>query len=94
MNSLLSIAMFNLPLAQAEKAADRLVLRDREADDRALCRECAHLQGRGRWRCENWPAADVAHERLGPDLITLLQRCPGIRLSDGGREDGQLDQGG
>lgn len=72
-----------MPLAQAEKAADRLVIRDRESDDRALCLECTHLKGAGRWRCENWPAADVAPEQLAPELITLLQRCPGLRLSAG-----------
>lgn len=72
-----------MPLAQVEKAADRLVIRDRENDDRALCLECTHLQGKGRWRCENWRAAEVAQERLAPDLITMLQRCPGLRLSAG-----------
>lgn len=68
-----------LTLAQAEQAADRLVIRDREGDDRALCLECTHLQGAaGRWRCGNWQAADVARDRLAPELVAMLQRCPGF----------------
>lgn len=67
-----------LSLADAERTADRLVIRDREGDDRALCLECTHLQGAaGRWRCGNWQAADVARERLAPELVAMLQRCPG-----------------
>ena len=65
-------------LAQAEAAADRLVIRDREGDDRALCLECSHLQGHGRRRCGNWQLADVAREQLAPELVTMLQRCPGF----------------
>lgn len=67
-----------LTLAQAEQAADRLVIRDRENDDRALCLECTHLQGAGRLRCGNWQPADVAREQLAPDLVTMLQRCLGF----------------
>ena len=67
-----------LTLAQAEAAADRLVIRDREGDDRALCLECAHLHGAGRWRCGNWQPADVARDRLAPELVAKLQRCPGF----------------
>lgn len=37
-----------LTLADAEQQADRLVIRDREGDDRHTCLECAHLHGAGR----------------------------------------------
>ena len=32
-----------LTLAQAEQAADRLAIRDRESDDRRSCLECSYL---------------------------------------------------
>ena len=67
-----------LSLADAERTADRLVIRDREGDDRRLCLECSHLQGHGRRRCGNWQAADVAREALAPELVTMLQRCSGF----------------
>jgi len=67
-----------LSLADAERTADRLVIRDREGDDRRLCLECSHLQGHGRRRCGNWKAADVAREALAPELVTMLQRCSGF----------------
>ncbi|NWF45281.1 hypothetical protein F3K02_08450 [Hydrogenophaga sp. D2P1] len=66
-----------LSLDDAERSADKLVIRDRESDDRRLCLECAHLQGRGRWRCGNWGVADVARDGLAPDLVKILQRCSG-----------------
>lgn len=66
-----------LSLDAAERLADRLVIRDREADDRRLCLECPHLQGRIRWRCGNWEAADVARDGLAPELVKMLQRCSG-----------------
>ena len=61
----------------AERLADKLMIRDREGDDRRLCLECFHLQGAGRWRCSNWQAADVARVGLARDLELMLQRCPG-----------------
>lgn len=61
----------------AERLADKLVVRDREGDERRLCLECSHLQGTGRWRCGNWQAGDVASNRLACDLVLMLQRCPG-----------------
>jgi len=64
----------------AEALADRLVIRDREQDDRRLCLECAYL-GRN-WRCGNWQAAGVAIRSsdvtLPTDLVTMLQRCDGF----------------
>lgn len=62
---------------EAERMADKLVVRDRESDDRRLCLECVHLQGHGRWRCGNWLAAAVAQSGLAPDLVATLHRCSG-----------------
>lgn len=74
-----------LTLADAEQQADRLVIRDREGDDRGLCLECAHLHGAGRWRCGNWHRAEVATQlkdaHLPGTLVLALQRCPGFRAS-------------
>lgn len=67
-----------LSLADAESEADRLVIRDRECDDRRLCLECSHLQGTDRWRCGNWQAANVARDRLSRVLVLMLQRCRGF----------------
>ena len=64
----------------AESLADKLVTRDREADDRRLCLECVHLAGHaaGAWGCKNWQRAGVALKArdagLPGDLVRLLQR--------------------
>lgn len=65
-------------LADAERLADELVIRDREGDDRRLCLECTHLQGFGRWCCGNWQTADVAQQGLTRDLVLMLQQCSGL----------------
>jgi hypothetical protein len=70
--------------SDAEALADKLVLRDRESDDRQLCLECAHLGGYGgsSWRCGNRQAAGVAiqarNAQLPADLVVQLQRCDGF----------------
>lgn len=61
-----------LTLPQAEALADRLVIRDRDGDDRRLCLECAHLSGR---RCGAWQRASVGGPVLPTSLLTLPQRC-------------------
>lgn len=68
-------------LGEAERLADKLVIRDRESDVRRLCLECAHLQGPGRWRCGNWVAAGVPQNGMAPDLVATLQRCSGYPLA-------------
>jgi hypothetical protein len=64
----------------AECLADRLVIRDREQDDRAMCMECTHLQRGG--RCGNWQRAGVAirsrDAQLATEFMHLLQRCDGF----------------
>ena len=73
-----------LNLPDAEALADKLVVRDREGDDRQQCLECVHLSGFGptSWRCGNWQAAGIAirphHTQLPADLVLQLQRCGGI----------------
>lgn len=58
---------------EAERLADKLVIQDREGDDRRLCLECAH-----RWKCGNWQAAEVSRVGLERDLVLMLQRCGGF----------------
>jgi hypothetical protein len=68
----------------AELLAAKLVTRDREQDDRALCLECTHLGGYGStsWRCGNWQRAGVAVQardnQLPAGLVQQLQRCDGF----------------
>ncbi len=67
----------------AETLADRLVLHDRDNDDRQVCLECSHLSGYGRsWRCGNWKIAGIAlrsrDAQLPLDLVLQLQRCDGF----------------
>ena len=68
----------------AESMADKLVIRDREQDDRRVCLECRHLSGYGHasWRCGNWQAAGIAirsrDTQLPSDLVLQLQHCGGF----------------
>ena len=73
-------------LPEAELLAERLVLRDRDEDERQLCLECQHLQGDvGRWRCANAQRAGMAvgtaNAPLPAGLTQQLQRCPGLKSS-------------
>lgn len=73
-----------LPRADGELLADKLVVRDRDQDDRQVCLECRHFAGHGAdsWRCGNWQAAGVAirsrDAQLPTDLVVQLQRCDGF----------------
>ena len=73
-----------LTIADGEALADKLVVRDREADDRRFCLECRHLSGVGQtsWRCGNWQSAGIAtrsrDSQLPADLVLQLQRCDGF----------------
>ena len=77
-----------------EVLAKRLVLRDRDQDDRHVCLECQHFAGHGAesWRCGNWQAAGIAlrprDAQLPADLVVQLQRCDGFYLSVVGDELG------
>ena len=57
----------------AETMADRLVIRDREQDDRRTCLECTTYRP---GRCGNHRRAGLQAPDVGRDLATLLQRCP------------------
>ena len=78
------VRLASLNLNEAEALADKLVLRDRAADDRRLCLECAHLLGKraGAWRCGNWQRAGITHRardaQLATTLVHQLQRCGGF----------------
>lgn len=69
-----------LSLEDAERLADKLVIRDREGDDRRVCLECVHLRHGG--RCGNWQAAGVAirarDAQVPGDFTAMLQRCDGF----------------
>lgn len=57
----------------AESLTDRLLVRDREGDDRRMCIECRHCtSGRS---CGRARAAGLSHQELG-ELTVMLQRCP------------------
>lgn len=66
----------------AEATADKLVIRDREKDERRLCLECKHLNGYTTLRCNNWKKAGICHSSEGAfvssDFAILLQRCYGF----------------
>lgn len=71
-----------MTIVEAEVLADRLVIRDREQDERHSCFECPHLAGTGGWRCGNWQQAGIAiraHDaQLPRELAHQLQRCDGF----------------
>jgi hypothetical protein len=59
----------------AADVAERLTRRDQdETDLRRACVECIHYAPRG--QCSRHRAAQLASGVIGPDLATLLQRCP------------------
>ena len=61
--------------ADAEKLAERLVMRDREQDDRVSCTDCRYYRP---GFCANHQRAGLRVRDVGRDLAALLQRCPGF----------------
>ena len=61
---------------EAEKLADRLVKRDRDANERVSCTDCRNYRP---GRCGNFKAAGLHSPELGRDLAGLLQRCPAFQ---------------
>ncbi len=61
--------------AEAEKLAERLVRRDRDADDRVSCIDCRHYRP---GQCRNPQRAGLNAGEVGRDLVAMLQRCPGF----------------
>jgi len=68
--------------ADAEHLAERLVLRDREHDDRRLCLECAALADNGRCLVAVRGRLPGASRRYEP-VATILHRCPSFALAPG-----------
>jgi hypothetical protein len=62
----------------AARLADKLVIRDREGDERHACLECAHLRGRSCVR----PAAAGMIANV-EQIVLLLQRCPSFQRVSG-----------
>jgi len=67
--------------ADAEHLAERLTLRDRQADDRRLCVECRELEASGRCAAARRGALAAANRRLEPSQ-NILMRCPAFRGTD------------
>ena len=64
--------------ADAERLAERLVMRDRDGDPRVSCTECHHHRPGS---CGNHRAAGLQSPELGRDLAGTLQSCPGFELT-------------
>lgn len=62
----------------AAHLADKLVVRDREGDERHACMECAHLRGRN---CVRSAAAGMTANV--EQIVLLLQRCPSFQPVNG-----------
>jgi len=81
-----------------EALADKLLVRDREQDDRHVCLECRRFTGHGAasWRCGDWQAADIPlrpHEaQLPADLVVQLQRCDGFTAHPTSSRQGTEDE--
>jgi len=67
--------------SDAEHLAERLALRDRQADDRHMCLECRELEASGRCGAARRGALTGADRRLEP-TPNILMRCPAFRDAD------------
>ncbi len=67
--------------ADAEHLAERLTLRDRQADDRHMCLECRELDAGGRCAAARRGALTGTDRRFEPTQ-NILMRCPAFRGSD------------
>ena len=61
----------------AKEIAHRLMLRDREQDDRRLCLECRYFKPH-RLECNNFEWAGFTQPKLGSNWVSQLQRCLGF----------------
>lgn len=59
----------------AEAMAGRMVIRDREQDDRRTCLECDAFRS---GRCGDHRRAGLSGPEVGRDLASMLQRCTGF----------------
>ena len=67
--------------ADAEHLAERLTLRDRQADDRHMCLECRELDAGGRCAAARRGALTGTDRRFEPTQ-NIPMRCPAFRGSD------------
>jgi hypothetical protein len=61
----------------AKELAKRLMIRDREQDDRRLCLECRHFKPQ-RLECNNFEWAGFTQPKLGSNWVNQLERCLGF----------------
>ena len=61
----------------AKELAQRLMIRDREQDDRRLCLECRYFKFH-RLECNNFEWAGITQPKLGSNWVSQLQRCLGF----------------
>lgn len=72
------VDLFNkrgLAMDAAEDLGERLLLRDRDKDDRRCCLECSFFRS---WRCTNSNCWESSSEYSG-QFGLMLQRCPGFQ---------------
>ncbi len=67
---------------ESEALADKLVIRDRDGDDRRVCLECSHLSGwAGRRQCRGLQHAGMGGPLVSAGEIATLQRCNGFKAA-------------
>ena len=70
----------------AEVLADKLLIRDRDGDDRRVCLECSFLSGwAGRRQCRGLQYAGMGGPLASAGQVVMLQRCNGFKGSDAGQ---------
>ena len=71
---------------EAEVLADKLLIRDRDGDDRRVCLECSFLSGwNGRRQCRGLQYAAMGGPLASAGQVAMLQRCNGFKGSDAGQ---------
>ena len=66
----------------AEVLADKLLIRDRDGDDRRICLECSFLSGwNGRRQCRGLQYAGMGGPLVSAGQVALLQRCGGFKAA-------------
>ena len=67
---------------EAEVLADKLLIRDRDGDDRRVCLECSHLSGwAGRRQCRGLQYAGMGGPQASAGQVAMLQRCNGFKAA-------------
>ncbi len=67
--------LLSIGFTDADDLAERLVLRDRDGDERRLCVECRHYRGRAGGTCRQPNRADLGGPAVGA-LALVLHCCP------------------